>query len=815
MRHLTLFVVFILVAPAFASDLGPPMPPPESLPGDRAQQHEETVSKSPGQYHVKLDAAVDGVMTRTPVGYKPFAQGWQPNRFARIENIGDTDVIDPWISVNGKGRWRTAAEIAAQATAGRTEPADKARAIWEFTRQHRFHATTWDAECQDAVKAFNCYGYTLCGDDAMVLADLWKAAGFTTRRGFPVGHCVSEVLYDGGFHLLDGDEHGLYLRRDNQTVASEEDVVRDHDLIKRTHVYSLLNADSRKTDESSASLFGYEGPRSGELGGKSGHTLAFTLRPGEALEWRWDHTGKQYTAGTRSPDGQWHTDGEGDLGVWGPDAYAALRNGRLYYAPNLLHPIARRGLVEADNLAAPDPLGFHPAVTQKPARAVWKMASPYVIVGAKVTAHLQRATAADLVKFSFSADGRTWAPLPDAAQAGACTQELVLDDKLSLPGHPDYQYFLRVEMTAAGQAADAALASLSFQTDVQMAALALPELEAGRNTIAYTDQSPGARKVRILQAWVERQGWHPPAAPLLATPAAGAAVAGTQARFTWTPAAHPDGEPIPDYQIQVSAYPDLRWTVSPNFDKLLSKTAWRGQTEWTAPYAGLLNPGVPYYWRVRAQDRRGVWGPWSKTGSFRCEGPGVPLRLQVLADASAGTVRLSWEDNPDGSVPKEFSVYASNEKGFTASDSEYEVLMGRGFCRTLNEYNQRKDMPELIKTPSNVFTTTSAHEALVVGPRLPQTSANRCFYRVAAVDAHGVRSGPSDYARRRGLSSTPLRRAAPALGNSLRTSPTVCGLPAICAARTLTMRHSGTGNPIPLPWSKARPGCNSKPARIA
>ncbi|HUV64023.1 MAG TPA: hypothetical protein VMW24_09000 [Sedimentisphaerales bacterium] len=122
------------------------------------------------------------LMTRMPISYGAYHQGWQPSRFMRFENIGDTDVVNPWIAVNGKRNWRTLKDIADEATAGFAGEREKARAVWEFQRNHRFHATTWDRECNDAVTVYKIYGCTLCGNDAAVMSDLWKAAGLRTRR---------------------------------------------------------------------------------------------------------------------------------------------------------------------------------------------------------------------------------------------------------------------------------------------------------------------------------------------------------------------------------------------------------------------------------------------------------------------------------------------------------------------------------------------------------------------------------------------------------------------------------------------------------
>jgi hypothetical protein len=223
----------------FGAHQGPPKVKWRSIPGDLEKKHEEVITTGSHIYEVTMAGNIDGVMTCMPISYGAYYQGWQPNRFMRLENIGETDIVNPWITINGKQNWRTLKQIANEATAGCTSEREKARAIWEFQRNHRFHATTWDSECDDAVKVYNIYGYTLCGNDAKVISDLWKVVGLRTRRGYPVGHVVAEVFYDGEYHLLDGDEHAIYLRRDNTTIASEAEIVRDHDLVKRTHTYGI------------------------------------------------------------------------------------------------------------------------------------------------------------------------------------------------------------------------------------------------------------------------------------------------------------------------------------------------------------------------------------------------------------------------------------------------------------------------------------------------------------------------------------------------------------------------------------------------
>ena len=754
----------MLPSTAFGAHKGPPKAAWESIASDQEKTYEIIVTSNFRDYEVTMGGSIDGVMTRMPISYSAYHQGWQPNRFLRLENIGTTDVVNPWITVNGKRNWQTLKDITDEATAESTTESEKARAIWEFHRNHRFHACTWDAECNDAVKVYNIYGYTLCGNDAQVISDLWKSAGLRTRRGYPVGHCVAEAFYDGEYHLLDGDEHVICLRRDNETIASEAEVVHDHALVKRTHTYSIGASDNRETDEFSASLYGfdtpsatqpkgYEGERKGEHGGYSKHTMAYTLRPGESIEWRWGHIGKQYTAGVEPQDDRRRKDGEGDLLRWGKQAYDNMRNGMMRYIPDLSKPLYRKGVVSETNIVSVSDDGVHPALhpnqVDEPAQVTWKIASAYIVVGGKVRARFHRASPDAVLQLNLSKDGEEWQTIWTADKTGDFEQEVVFDDKLSHRTAPQYEYFLQISMRTSGRNTDVGIESIEFETDIQMSLLGLPELELGENHVKYVDETKGQRQVRITHSWVERNAWHPTKAPHPISPQNGATVEGTQFTFRWNAPISPDDNQINDYHFQLANRPDMLWPFSPNFDKLISKTESFGKTEWTVPYVGLLNPDTNYYWRVRAKDANGVWGPWSEVFSFQCAAPGVPLNVKSTPDPVSGTVVLSWDANPKGRPPVAFKIYGSDEKGFTVSDTEYFVVMGRGFCANMDEYNVKADeIPNRnrVKTPANFMTTTKERSLLVVRAGIELPNANKAFYRVVAVDEHGITSGPSDYA---------------------------------------------------------------------
>ena len=740
---ITLCLTCCLVAPALGAVVGEPKKPYEDLPGDKPCRHVQSVRQSPSTYEIPFRGTVDGAMTRMPIGYAAFVQGWQPNRSVLIENVGETDVRNPWIVVNGKRNWRTLDDIVAEATRGYTSPADRARAIWEYQRRQRFHACTWDAECNDVLKVLNVYGYTLCGNEAVLINELWKAAGLVTRRGRPIGHVVCEVLCDGDYHLLDSDEHVICLERDNKTIASCTEVVRDHDLVKRTHTYGIGQREDRKTDEFSASLYVYEGERSGDFGTNTKHSMDLTLRPGESIELRWDHVGKEYSAGQVRAEGERRRDGLGSLSEWGPTAQDNLRNGKLRYRPDLASPLAERGAAKAENAKFdPDAGAIRPVDSQKPAIVTWRFASPYVFVGGKAGATVRLAGGAS-AEWRYSTDGEAWQSVASVDGSGKPSLAASLDEIISPRRKPAYQFWMQLVLRGGAVAND-----VGFDNDVQTSLLSLPELEVGTNRIAYTDSNDDGRQVRITHQWIERTTWHPPAAPPDAVaPKHGETVAGSQVKFQWAPATDPDGDRVVDYHFELSEHADVRWPLSPNFERLTSLAPSRGKPQWTVPYVGLLNPDTTYYWRVRAADATGVWGPWSRTFRFRLEAPGVPLDLKLAPDDSGGFV-LTWRPNPQGESPVAYQVYGSDEKGFTASDVEYLVNRGKGFVRTMEEFDGKPSgAPDagMVKTPANLIARVAETSLRVVGPELELPNTNTAYYRVVAIDASGHQSGPSDY----------------------------------------------------------------------
>jgi hypothetical protein len=703
----------------------------KARPGDVAKRHVEDVTQAEHAYTVVHGGTVDGECCRTPMGCGINREGvidqsWQSNRAVRMENVGQTDLINPWLS-NGRNNFRTLDEIVASAVTAGMSDKEKAMALWFQQVSHRFHRGGYGANLGDPVLVFNVYGHNVCGNDALIMGAYWQKVGLKSAPDRLVSHAIAQVAYDGGWHVMDGDLDSFFLLRDNETVASDCELARDHDLIKRAHTYGITLPDTRRIDEGYAAMFVCEDPVRGDRSSDSRTTMNMTLRPGEALTWRWGHlTPAKYS---------WRSAVQ-------PDYPDTVCDGLWEYRPDLSSDLWRKGATRIENITSgPDGLR---AEEGKTGTILWTMRSPYVFVGGRFEVE------GDGAVLEVSEDGKKWRDVKDRVEYWFFTNW----------GPQRFDYQLRCRLSGAAR-----LKRLAIINDLQMALLALPEMTVGQNTFTYTDQSPGERKVRLTHEWVERAARRPPPPDVLYPPDAGQAE-GTDLVFRWNvanrekgdsphlcAAGHqaqlgrgpfrqmgtvpffpkaPEGEKIVDYLFVLADRADVKWPLSTNFYKLISRTADKGKPQYTLPAAGLLTPDKPYYWHVRAKNAAGVWGPWSKTWSFTCRGPAYPVDVTLDFDRDKGEGTLEWKANPLGRRPAKYRVYGSDEKGFSVSDVAYTVNVGVS----------KELSPQF---PANFIAETAGTELPVLGSAVILPAANKTYYRVVAVDAEGKRSGPSDY----------------------------------------------------------------------
>jgi hypothetical protein len=671
---------------------------------------------------------MDGKMCTTLPGvWEPYEQTWESSRSVRMENVGTANIINPWLKT-GPIDLFSQKTIADSVVEGLSTDREKALAIFYFYITHRYHKGNGDNTAQgDVSQAINVFGFNTCGNSTLCLSDLLDKIGIhDCIFSHCPGHVVPQVLFEGRFNTLDGDMATFMLLRDNHTLANELDLVRDHDLIKRVHQYGIMRPmNSIRNHEDYAQYYTWEGTSTVQLDGWAWWDMGMVLRPHEALEWRWGHgTPVKY---------------HGDMTGYPPISSDTIYNGLWEYAPDFHNDPQWRAGASVTNITCKD--GILTATDGGTGVILWHMKVPYQIVGGTLSA----STEGSVLEVGFL-DPKDWRKtvytrLATLAEFDAQLKGRMADSK---------EYWLRCTLTGK-----ASLSSLVIQNDLQMAPLAMPAMTVGTNVFTYlehTDEKTGknaARNLRITHTWVERSKTRPPHAPQSPVyPPDGGQTDGTDVTLEWKAATDPDGDPITDYHFQLSDRPDIRWPLSPNFDKYVSKTPDKGETHYSLPRPGLLSHGKIYYWRVRAKDSKGVWGPWSGTWQFTAQGPEYPVDVALNYHSQTGIGTLTWNANPAGRRPAKYRVYGSDEKGFAVNDDPYEVNLG--------------DTKEIANPfPANFVAEVTDTSLDVLGVGNPLPNANRAYYRVVAVDSNGKRSGDSDYveAPRPFIYSAPITNA--------------------------------------------------------
>ena len=246
-----------------------------------------------------------------------------------IENTGDTPVVNPRMTVNGLYDWYDAKSMADEITRDCSTDEEKALAIWWWVRYRTYQRSPYDGSVHHPVRALNGYGYGICSHVASWMKCLWTGAGLRARIQELWGHTVSEVYYNGAWHLLDGNAKVFYLDRDNHGIASLSTLEHDKWLIERTihprewsNGFSVLILPTRNQDfvryiishKDNYEENGYDSEISKD------YSMAMTLKPGEKLVRWWSPSLAKY-------EGR-------DVHAEVPQLFA---NGQLIWEPDLRH----------------------------------------------------------------------------------------------------------------------------------------------------------------------------------------------------------------------------------------------------------------------------------------------------------------------------------------------------------------------------------------------------------------------------------------------------------------------------------------------
>jgi hypothetical protein len=385
--------------------------------------------------------------------------------------------------------------------AGAKTPRERAEAIWRyFLTDGRYvepgffyHIAGWAyeepmGEVLDPLKLLNSYGFGLCYHIAPLLASVWKAGGFEDARvWFLTGHTVAEVYYEGGYHHVDSDMMGYNTvgsgpAKDSR-VASVQEIERTPAIMlgklkgpRQTH-HAVASGPWYPADVAEDAIDGlvelftttadnWLFPRERS---SAGHTMEFTLRPGERLI-RYFHPERDdhfYLPHKLTGDGWEEFPTE-------PKAWPIFtRNGPKSQKDS------RRWATGA--------IEYRPPVPAEPS-ALIEVRSPYVIIGAGFQLQVESASKDAAVTIETSTDdGRTWqtAGRLQGIHTGEWSAEPApqsrSDHGVRTAVSGRYGYLLRLTRSAGVQIKD-----LLLTTKFQLNPRALPALKAGRNEFVYT-----------------------------------------------------------------------------------------------------------------------------------------------------------------------------------------------------------------------------------------------------------------------------------------------------------------------------------------
>jgi len=586
---------------------------PSESPYAAAQEKKlvKQIDERQAEYQIQLGGTLDSFNTAeyTPIspGSPRIAErpGFEPNISLAIENVGEHDVVNPWIVINDRHDWFSLDTLTAEVIEPGMTDRQKALALFAVFRDNSYHYAApqiWiergllNCDAYDPIKHLNGYEHTGCSCLAISLATACDHAGLKSRVvNFGVSHWISEVLYDGAWHVFDADRKVFNLKRDNKTVASMADCIADPGLVNRTHHDGFAAPEGEKSNKS------HFGANSGAAHATpKGHTMGLTLRPGESLVRWWPAPGK--------PDAK-------DLQFGWPRRFA---KGKLVYQPDL----SKRHLLEAaefqHNVALFADDGKRPYVhAQRPSfycELIIPVRSPYRIVGGRIQAEFPcEAKDGFYPGVELSYDGREWLKLWSGPGQKPSKCDKRIDPFIDRwRRHPKYAYFVKITWVPFRSPTGIGLDSLTIETNVEASIPSLPTLRIGPNKVVYRDDTKGAGRVRVTHRWRESSANLPPPAP--SAPVAPEDRAKTDSlapTLRWKAPIDPDGDAIVEYHVEVRDEPRMRFTLSPNLERLTLS----GEPEWNVP-DGCLVPGERYYWHVRARDQRGAWSPQSTVWSF-------------------------------------------------------------------------------------------------------------------------------------------------------------------------------------------------------
>jgi len=653
----------------------------------------------------------------------------------RIANEGDRAVLNPRVSVNGFRVPLSSDELLQTISSNPEAPLDRVLRIFHAISRYSTHASPLN-EPPVPLFYFLNGSWGLCNDKTAVQSSLWDLSGYRWRESEPYNHTSAEVEIQGKTLHLDADLQAYYLKHDNLTIASAQDIREDPMLVLRAvhersydrfpRLAAEPDVEMYFSSEKYAALYP---PRdsSPPLTSRKQEKkiLGILLRPGEAYGW---HTAERKIIHPSN----------------GTEDIAAVARDLLWETSLDLSNSAHRWFLN-DGKGKKDPIN-QAIIDMKDSVLTIPYQLPLPVIGMQIRLIPLNAEKHDLpgahekISIVLVTPEQTFeerAPYADVIKGFHSLDGLVK----SIP-FPLREFQLRIDgrRLQPGDRRAAALQGIRIRLNGLSTVFAFRALRTGKNTLVYTDDSP-SRSVRIDIAADPEQVALPyfPNAHFL--PRSRAEVSESRLRFVWPGAA---GDHVTGYHLQISLFPDMRYPLSPTFDRLIRGGEIRtagGAVRFRLPWRGMLPVNKTLYWRVRPFNDTLLAGDWSEIRSFRVIGPGAPENLRTTEQD--GKIVLTWKPADYGSSPVHYEIHMSSLEGFMPMDKPHRIL---GFS---DREAGKKCWHDVCATSWPVvpatFISTTRETKIVLNKSLLTDKKKRlgAQWRVIAVDAKGSQSCPS------------------------------------------------------------------------
>ena len=358
-------------------------------------------------------------------------------------------------------------------------------------------------EMADPVRNFADYGFTDCSTISGINQALYEVLGLRHQFWDICNHTVSQVEYDGSFHMIDSSLSNLVTSDDGSRLASvEESAADDARLVRQRSLYAsspggfLTGADGMRnlvatmfTDGST--LSGVESAfcaaglklRDYVYQWDAGHRYVLNLKDGESYTRYYRKLGDtvDYFVGTEPADApdpaqQFDPEAQSNMGV--------RANGRWSLTPDLSAAGFANAFYSSSNIGAASTVGITPVASDQPGVAIYKVQSANVVTSQLIRATFAKSEPQADAEIAVSRNhGRRWQLV---GQLGAATgTALAMDIPLRDQVNGAYEVLVRIQMTSPAAAPPAVvLRALTVETTTQVNAKALPTLNVGRNQIS-------------------------------------------------------------------------------------------------------------------------------------------------------------------------------------------------------------------------------------------------------------------------------------------------------------------------------------------